>query len=137
MEIVLKSLHLVNFKGARDLELSFSPGTSLVRGDNGTGKTTVFDAFTWLLFGKDSTQRSDSNFNIKTLDSQGNPILKQEHSVTALLMVDGKELKLKRMYREKWEKPTGTTTEYLKNHETLVLHRLLHRITQEPARNSL
>ena len=119
MEIVLKSLHLVNFKGARDLELSFSPGTSLVRGDNGTGKTTVFDAFTWLLFGKDSTQRSDSNFNIKTLDSQGNPILKQEHSVTALLMVDGKELKLKRMYREKWEKPTGTTTEYLKNHETL------------------
>ena len=89
MEIVLKSLHLVNFKGARDLELSFSPGTSLVKGDNGTGKTTVFDAFTWLLFGKDSTQRSDSNFNIKTLDSQGNPILKQEHSVTALLMVDG------------------------------------------------
>ena len=119
MEIVLKSLHLVNFKGARDLELSFSPGTSMVKGDNGTGKTTVFDAFTWLLFGKDSTQRSDSNFNIKTLDSQGNQILKQEHSVTALLTVDGKELKLKRMYREKWEKPTGTTTEYLKNHETL------------------
>lgn len=119
MEIVLKSLHLVNFKGARDLELSFSPGTSLVKGDNGTGKTTVFDAFTWLLFGKDSTQRSDSNFNIKTLDSQGNPILKQEHSVTAVLLVDGKEMKLKRMYREKWEKPTGTTTETLKNHETL------------------
>lgn len=119
MEIVLKSLHLVNFKGARDLELSFSPGTSLVKGDNGTGKTTVFDAFTWLLFGKDSTQRSDSNFNIKTLDAQGNPILKQEHSVTAVLLVDGKEMKLKRMYREKWEKPTGTTTETLKNHETL------------------
>lgn len=119
MEIVLKSLHLVNFKGARDLELSFSPGTSMVKGENGTGKTTVFDAFTWLLFGKDSTQRSDSNFNIKTLDAQGNPILKQEHSVTAVLLVDGKEMKLKRMYREKWEKPTGTTTETLKNHETL------------------
>ena len=119
MEIVLQSLHLVNFKGARDLELSFSPGTSMVKGENGTGKTTVFDAFTWLLFGKDSTQRSDSNFNIKTLDAQGNPILKQEHSVTAVLLVDGKEMKLKRMYREKWEKPTGTTTETLKNHETL------------------
>jgi DNA repair exonuclease SbcCD ATPase subunit len=119
MEIVLKSLHLVNFKGARDVELTFSPGTSQVRGENGTGKTTIFDAFTWLLFGKDSTQRSDSNFNIKTLDAQGNPILKQEHSVTAVLLVDGKEMKLKRMYREKWEKPTGTTTETLKNHETL------------------
>ena len=119
MEIVLQSLHLVNFKGARDLELTFSPGTNQVRGENGTGKTTVFDAFTWLLFGKDSTQRSDSNFNIKTLDAQGKPILKQEHSVTAVLLVDGKEMKLKRMYREKWEKPTGTTTETLKNHETL------------------
>lgn len=119
MEIVLQSLHLVNFKGARDVELNFSPGTSQVKGENGTGKTTVFDAFTWLLFGKDSTQRSDSNFNIKTLDDQGNPILKQEHSVTAVLLVDGKEMKLKRMYREKWEKPTGTTTETLKNHETL------------------
>ena len=119
MEIVLQSLHLVNFKGARDVELTFSPGTSQVRGENGTGKTTIFDAFTWLLFGKDSTQRSDSNFNIKTLDAQGNPILKQEHSVTAVLLVDGKEMKLKRMYREKWEKPTGTTTETLKNHETL------------------
>ena len=64
MAIILKSLHLVNFKGARDVELSFNPGTTLVSGDNGTGKTTVFDAFTWLLFGKDSTNRSDSNFCI-------------------------------------------------------------------------
>lgn len=117
--IILRSLHLVNFKGVRDLELTFEPGTSQVVGENGTGKTTVFDAFTWLLFGKDSTNRSDSNFNIKTLDEQGKPILKLEHSVTAILIVDGKELKLKRVYREKWEKPAGTTTETLKNHETL------------------
>lgn len=119
MAIILKSLHLVNFKGARDVELSFNPGTTLVSGDNGTGKTTVFDAFTWLLFGKDSTNRSDSNFNIKTLDAGGSPILKLEHSVTAELDVDGKAMKLKRVYREKWEKPTGTTIETLKNHETL------------------
>ena len=117
--IILRSLHLVNFKGVRDLELTFEPGTSQVMGENGTGKTTVFDAFTWLLFGKDSTNRSDSNFNIKTLDEQGKPILKLEHSVTVILIVDGKELKLKRVYREKWEKPAGTTTETLKNHETL------------------
>ena len=118
-KIILQSLHLVNFKGVRDMEIAFEPGTNQVRGENGTGKTTIFDAFTWLLFGKDSSNRSDSNFNIKTLDEQGKPILKLEHSVTAILLVDGKELKLKRMYREKWEKPTGTTTETLKNHETL------------------
>lgn len=117
--IILQSLHLVNFKGVRNMEIAFEPGTSQVCGDNGTGKTTVFDAFTWLLFGKDSTNRSDSNFNIKTLDEQGKPILRLEHSVTAILTVDGKELKLKRVYREKWEKPSGTTIETLKNHETL------------------
>ena len=117
--IILKSLHLVNFKGVRDVEIVFNPGTNQVCGDNGTGKTTIFDAFTWLLFGKDSTNRSDGNFNIKTLDEHSKPILKIEHSVTAILIIDGKEMKLKRMYREKWEKPTGTTTETLKNHETL------------------
>lgn len=119
MSITLKSLHLVNFKGVRDLTMSFQPGDNLVCGVNGTGKTTLFDAFTWLLFGKDSTDRSDSNFNIKTLDKGGNPILRLEHSVTGVLDVDGKDLKLERKYQEVWEKPTGTTEENLKNHKTV------------------
>ena len=119
MKIILKSIHLVNFKGIRDLELAFEPGTNNVSGANGTGKTTIFDAFTWLLFGKDSQGRSDSNFSIKTLDEQGKAMPKLEHSVSVVMDVDGKELKLKRVYREKWEKPNGTTKEVLKNHETL------------------
>lgn len=118
-ELILKKMHLVNFKGMRDFAIEFKPGENRVGGDNGTGKTTLFDAFTWLLFGKDSRDRSDSNFSIKTLDEQGKPLLKLEHSVTAILLVDGREMKLKRVYREKWEKPTGTTTETLKSHETL------------------
>lgn len=68
--IKLKSLSLVNFKGIRSLNIGFSDAETLVAGENGTGKTTVFDSFLWLLFGKDSTGRSDSNFNIKTLDSE-------------------------------------------------------------------
>ena len=63
--ITLKSLSLVNFKGVRSQEIKFSDQVTVVCGENGTGKTTVFDAFLWLLFGKDSTGRSDSNFNIK------------------------------------------------------------------------
>ena len=118
-KITLKSIHLVNFKGIRDTEMAFGPGDNTVSGANGTGKTTVYDAFTWLLFGKDSQGRSDSNFSIKTLDEQGKAIPKLEHSVTVVLDADGTELKLKRVYREKWEKPNGTTKEVLKNHETL------------------
>ncbi len=118
-EIKLKSLILVNFKGVRNLEVVFTGQRTIISGDNGTGKTTIFDAFTWLLFGKDSTGRSDSNFNIKTIDPlTKKPILHLEHSVTGVISVDGKEMKLQRNYVEKWVKPRGTTEETLKNHET-------------------
>lgn len=116
--IKLKSLSLINFKGVRSLNIGFSDAETLVAGDNGTGKTTVFDSFLWLLFGKDSTGRSDSNFNIKTLDADGKPILHLEHSVTGVLSVDGKTVTLQRCYVENWVKPRGTTEESLKNHAT-------------------
>lgn len=117
--IKLKSLSLVNFKGVRSQEINFSDQVTVVCGENGTGKTTVFDAFLWLLFGKDSTGRSDSNFNIKTLDPHtGKPILHLEHSVTGVLDVDGTEIKLQRCYVENWVKPRGTTEETLQNHKT-------------------
>lgn len=118
-EIKLKSLHLVNFKGVRNLEVNFSDRVTAISGDNGTGKTTIFDAFTWLFFGKDSTGRSDSNFNIKTIDpATKRPILRLEHYVAGVISVDGKEMKFQRNYVEKWVKPRGTTEETLKNHET-------------------
>ncbi len=117
--IKLKSLSLVNFKGVRSLELAFSDQVTVVSGENGTGKTTVFDAFLWLLFGKDSTGRSDSNFNIKTINPEtGKPFLHLEHSVTGVLNVDGRDVKLQRCYVENWVKPRGTTEETLKDHKT-------------------
>lgn len=116
--IKLRQLSLVNFKGIRELTVNFADAETLVCGDNGTGKTTLFDSFLWLLFGKDSTGRSDSNFNIKTLDGQGKPILHLEHSVTAKLVVDGREMELQRKYTENWVKPRGSVEEQLKNHVT-------------------
>lgn len=117
-QIKLQKISLVNFKGIKSLDLYFSDGDTLVCGENGSGKTTVFDAFLWCMFGKDSTNRSDSNFNLKTLDADGMPILRLEHSVTCLLSVDGKEIKLQRGYKEVWTKPRGTTEETLTNHKT-------------------
>ena len=117
-EIRLKKLVLRNFKGIKSLDMTFDKKEVFVYGENGTGKTTVCDAFSWLLFGKDSKGRSDSNFNIKTLDESGKPILKLEHYVTGVLSVDGKDIKLQRCYVEKWVKPRGTTEETLKNHQT-------------------
>lgn len=117
-KIFVKSLSLVNFKGVRELDLQFVDGENFIGGANGTGKTTVFDAFTWLMFGKDSTGRADSNFNIKTLDDAGKPIYHLDHSVVAVMCVDGTDVKLERKYCEVWQKQSGTTEMYLKNHKT-------------------
>lgn len=54
--IKLKKLILENFKGIKQLKIDFSNVTNIF-GDNGVGKTTIFDAFTWLMFGKDSTDK--------------------------------------------------------------------------------
>lgn len=117
-KIFVKSLSLVNFKGVRELDLQFVDGENMIGGSNGTGKTTVFDAFTWLMFGKDSKGRSDSNFNIKTLDDAGKPIYHLDHSVVAVMCVDGTDVKLERKYVEVWQKQSGTTDMFLKNHKT-------------------
>lgn len=116
-KIILKSLSLVNFKGVRDFSIAFNDGITTVCGDNGTGKTTLYDAYLWLLFGKDSTGRSDgaNGFNVKTTDESGKPIYRLEHSVTAVLEVDGKEIKLQRSLVEKWQKVNGTTDEVMKD----------------------
>lgn len=115
--IKLKSLSLVNFKGVREFHADFTNAVTLVSGENGTGKTTLYDAYLWLLFGKDSAGRGDGNggFNVKTLDKNGKPIYRLEHSVTGVFDVDGREIKLQRCLVEKWNKVNGTTDEVMKD----------------------
>lgn len=67
--IVLERLTLRNFKGIKELVLAANGGDADVYGDNATGKTTMFDGFVWLLFGKDSQNKAD--FEIKGLDGVG------------------------------------------------------------------
>ena len=112
-EIFLKSLTLVNFKGVREFHADFSNAVTLVSGENGTGKTTLYDGYLWLLFGKDSAGRSD--FNIKTLDENGKPIYRLEHSVTGVFIINGREVKLQRCLVEKWNKVNGSTEETMKD----------------------
>ena len=105
--IKLQSIKLTNFKGIRSFELNIIDNETFIIGDNGAGKTTIYDGFNWLLFGKDSIGRTD--FEIKTLDSNGKVIEKIEHEVSARLVVNGEELKLKRVLRENWVKKRGNS----------------------------
>jgi len=114
-KIKLSKLKLRNFKGIRDLEIDFNGNDTRVYGDNGTGKTTVFDAFVWLLFNKDSNNRTD--FEIKTMEND-KVIHHLDHEVEATLLVDNKELNLKKVFREKWTKPRGQLDHVFGGHET-------------------
>ena len=98
--IIIKQIRIVNFKGIRNLEIEFRGLETKIRGANGTGKTTIFDAFTWLLFGKDSKGRT--KFNLKTLDANGEPIPQMPHEVCATLYVDGQMITLRRCWTEVW-----------------------------------
>lgn len=114
----LISLTLQNFKGIKGFILDADGQNSNVFGNNGTGKSTLFDAFTWLLFGKNS--RDEKDFGIKTLDANGNVIPRIEHRVSAVIEHNGQKLQLTRTYKERWRKQrgaaeavmVGNTTEY-------------------------
>lgn len=107
-------LVLINFKGQKHLEVNFNPDVTYITGDNATGKTTIMDAFLWVLFGKDSQNRAD--FNIKTLNAEGKAIHKLEHEVTAVIDVDGIQTTFRRCYKENWVKKRGAVEPVLDGH---------------------
>lgn len=116
MKVFLKELELKNFKGIDHLNIKFKENT-IILGANATGKTTVFDAFIWLLFGKDSTNKKD--FSIKGIEADGE-VPNCDHIVAGVIEVDGRDILLKKTFKEKWttkrgsqEKVySGNTTEY-------------------------
>lgn len=115
--IKINSLKLTNFKGIRSLELNELSHETHIYGDNGVGKTTVFDAFVWLLFGKDSTDRK--SFEVQTLDSNNNIIPRMEAQVTASLVIDGSDVELTRIMRQKWVKKKGALEAEFTGNETV------------------
>lgn len=116
MQIKISKLKLKNFKGIKNLEINFEGKNANIYGKNATGKTTVFDAFKWLFFDKDSSDRKD--FNIKTLDENNKPIHFLEHEVEAILLIDGVDMTFKKMLKEKWVTKRGETQQEFSGHET-------------------
>lgn len=105
MKIELKSLDLVHFKCFPKLHLDFHEGVNSLFGANAAGKTSVYDALTWLLFDKDSAGHSRPAVKPTGAPAGAMP------EVTAILEVDGEPIKLRKVLREKWEKPRGSSIE--------------------------
>ena len=111
----IKSLRLKNFKGIKEFKADFGCADTAIFGDNGTGKTTINDAVSWLLFDKDSS--GAANFSIKTLGQFGNEIHNLDHEVEAEF-VNGKPVTLKKVYKEKWTKKRGAAEAEFSGHTT-------------------
>jgi len=110
----LISLRLTNFKGIRDFTLGANGEDVTVYGDNGTGKTTLFDALMWLLFDKDGRNKKD--FEIKTLDENNRPLHGLNHEAEGVFDLDGRQLTLRKVYAEKWTKKRGTAKSVFSGH---------------------
>lgn len=109
MKLKIRSLHMENFKGIKSLDVNFSNKTS-IKGQNAAGKTTIFDAFTWLLFNKNSA--GEEKFNVRPLN-EGMRVDNVEIKVSAILDVDGKGVELSKTQKQNWVKKRGTDTAVL------------------------
>ena len=114
MNIILKRLELENFKGVRHLVVDVDEKETFILAANGKGKTSVVDANLWLLFDKDSTDRT--TFEVKTLDEFNRPLHRLEHSVTATYEINGRQIVIRKVYKEKWTTKRGSPTPELTGH---------------------
>ena len=115
MQIKIKTLKLENFKGIKDLTIDFKDTTNIY-GDNAVGKTTIFDAYSWLLWDKDSLNRKD--FAIKPYDKNGDEVHNLESVVEGDFSFDDTDLNLKKIYKEVWTKKRGSTQAEFTGHTT-------------------
>jgi DNA repair exonuclease SbcCD ATPase subunit len=114
-KLILSKLHIRDFKKINDLTIDFAQQTTIA-GTNGVGKSTIFDAYTWLLYGKNS--HDQQYFSIKRLDENGNVIHNLVASVRGVFILDSDVIELERRYKEKWTKKRGNEHEELTGHTT-------------------
>ena len=121
-QLIINRLALYNFKGIRQAEARFSDVCTTISGDNGVGKSTMADAFSWLFFGKNAA--GVEQFSIKTVDEAGNFIPHLDHTVEGeFTLVDREtgevsQITARRTFAEDWRQPAGETEQKLAGHHT-------------------
>ncbi len=116
MEIKFKKIRIRNFRGLVNFEAKLEGRSVRIAGANGLGKSSIADAITWVLFGKDSRRRTA--FPIDPVDDAGRIIHHLDVSVELELLIDGQPTTLRRRRSEKWVQKRGMTTEQLDGHQT-------------------
>lgn len=107
----------MNFKGLKEYELILDGSDAAISAKNAAGKTTLYDGFLWLLFGKDSAE--NAKFGAKPVDKEGKYVLGKEPMVEAELVIDGKIISLRRELKEVWSAVRGRLEKERKSDKTL------------------
>lgn len=116
MEIKFKKIRIRNFRGLVSFDANLEGRSVRISGANGLGKSSVADAITWVLFGKDSRRRTA--FPIDPVDDAGRIIHNLDVSVELEMLIDGQPTTLRRRRSEKWVQKRGMTREQLDGHQT-------------------
>ena len=87
MNIKLNRLKIENFKGVKSFEVELEGDNAVIKAENGVGKTTIADGFSWLHYDKNTEGKTD--FEVRPLDANNQPLKGLVVSVEAELDFDG------------------------------------------------
>ena len=106
-KIIFRSLSLLNFKGIRNLHVSFGENLTVISGRNAAGKTSIADAIMWVLF---DVGYDGNKLEPKTFDKNHEIIKEIPHEAELTLLVDGDQIVLKRSLSDAWKGDKCTNT---------------------------
>ena len=73
--MIFKNLVLKNFKSHENTSIDFNPGITVIVGENGAGKSTIFEAISYALFKKTTSGQNN------LVKSSKDPHVKNEMSI--------------------------------------------------------
>jgi hypothetical protein len=109
-------MEITNFKGIEYFKLSPKGESVIVAADNALGKSTLADAYSWCLFGKDS--QNQAAFEIKPRTKADEVVHGLEPTVRIILLKDGVSTTFKRSLKENYTKKRGTAQAVLTSNVT-------------------
>ena len=118
--IKIVKMKLQNFKGIKELDVRFDGKNATVSGPNACGKTTLADAYLWVINGISYEGGRRIEDSIKMMDENGNQTVDGgiEHSVEVTLDIDGKLETLKKVFYEEWKRKRGAENKEMSGHRT-------------------
>ncbi len=106
-------MHLINFQGVKDKKFILDGTNATFKGDNATGKSTLANAWCWLIFGRPANL--EKGWSPKTKDTDGNDIHNVDNVVECKVQLDNNVIvTLRKELKEVWSTPKGTSEQIYK-----------------------